>query len=168
MSNRLQLLLYSPACCFIGYLWNSYKLACLASEPNTCYYRHTCLNCCQTINWPDNSGYHMHLRFQNQQSLYILDHVPFLQLLPRCGFLLNLTFGLLPHLPPSNPAKDCTLLCHLYVHGTVSCQGAPPTYMRPWTLSLCKFLLHCIVAYRSTTFNGLFSITTWISQHQKG
>ena len=49
-------------------------------------------------------GHHLLVRFQNQQSLDILHHAPYLQLSRRCGIRLNLTFGLLPHSPRSNPA----------------------------------------------------------------
>jgi len=38
-------------------------------------------------------------------------HFIFTSRAPRCGILLNLTFGLLPHSPPSIALKDHTVLC---------------------------------------------------------
>ena len=106
--------------------------------------RHRYSNCCQTVNQPDNSGRHLLVCSQNQyESLHILHHAPFLQLSNRCVILMNLTFGLLPHSPPSNSVSSphCSLLP--IVHSTIHCQAAPPVCMRPWVL--CQFVLHCIV-----------------------
>jgi len=77
------------------------KLAFLASKPYICDYCHTCLNCCQTLNWADNSGRHL-LFCSDKQLLHILHHTPFLQLSPWCGIFLN-CFLLIP-------LKNCTVL----------------------------------------------------------
>jgi len=133
----------------VGYLSNSEfatKLACLASKPNTRYYRHTFSNYCQTINQAYNSGHHLlsvlktssHFIFCTKRLFYSCSlDVEFSWTWPLVCSVTCLLEILL---------KDCTVLCHLwYIPLFTSKQ-----HLRFTSDVGCYINLYCIVNYTAT------------------